>query len=347
MDIKSGLYEVENMINLPDHPFLYKDNYYIKQYNNDVFSHLCENKVALSSKILIISGLLGTLLLGGGIFLGFIVVPYFVTEKIWEMKVLKEHTEQWDLFLKIPFPFTFKVHIFDVQNPDEVLQGETPVVKETGPYVYKVYKWNSDIEWNDTDTISYYTYMRFEFDKEASSPLSEEDTLTILNTPYNSMLLTVEATQPSALTMMDGVSPGVFGENDGLFIKVKVKDYLFDGLRMCVNMGKDGGFAAGMVCKQIVAQLEKTKNMRIVNNTILFANIHYKNNTHLGRFTIKSGINNRKETGNLILYNELPYTSTWLGENSLCNKIRGVTTIFPVSVEKNMVFEAFAEDVCR
>lgn len=89
------------------------------------------------------------------------------------------------------------------------------------------------------------------------------------------MLLTVEATQPNILSMIESVAPGVFGENDGLFIKVKVKDYLFDGLKMCVNGGKDGGFASGMACKQIAAKINETNNMRMVDNTILFANLYY------------------------------------------------------------------------
>lgn len=92
---------------------------------------------------------------------------------------------------------------------------------------------------------------------------------------FQTMLLTVEATQPNMLSMIESVAPGVFGENDGLFIKAKVKDYLFDGLKMCVNRGKDGGLAAEMACKQIVAKINETNNMRMVNNTILFANLYY------------------------------------------------------------------------
>ncbi|KAJ8959299.1 hypothetical protein NQ318_021985 [Aromia moschata] len=318
-------------------------------------------KVHLNRKNLLFTGALGLIFLCAGIYLGFKAIPDYITDKIWEMKILKPNTEQWDIFMKVPFPFTFKVYIFDVQNPQDILQGATPVVKEKGPYIYKVYKWKSDIEWNSTDTISYFGYMRFEFDKDASGTNSEEDSVTILNTPYNSMLLTVEATQPNVLTMFDQISSPVFGENDGLFINVKVKDYLFDGLRICENLGKEGGFAPSMVCKQVVAKLDEAKNMRMVNNTILFSNLYYislltvgtycfisrKNNTHLGKFTVKSGIKNREEAGVLKFYNGQRYISTWLGENSHCNEVRGVTTIFPVQIQKNMVFESFAEDVCR
>nr|XP_023025981.1 sensory neuron membrane protein 2 [Leptinotarsa decemlineata] len=263
------------------------------------------------------------------------------------MKVLKENTDQWDMFMKTPFPFTFKVYMFDVQNPDEILQGAKPIVRETGPFVYKVYKWKSDIKWDTPDDISYYSYMRYEFDEEASGVYTDDLKVTIFNTAYYGMIQKIEDIQPEALPMVEGVLPSVFGENHGLFIKVKVKDYLFDGLKLCENGGKQGGFLAGMVCKQTVDRLAENKNMRMENNTILFANMHYKNNTHLGRFTVKSGIKKREETATLTLYDGQDYISVWTGEKSICNRIHGTTTVFPVNIDKNMTFEAYSEDICR
>nr|AUF73092.1 sensory neuron membrane protein [Anoplophora chinensis] len=87
--------------------------------------------------------------------------------------------------------------------------------------------------------------------------------------------------------------------------------------------------------------------MRMVDNTVLFSNLYYKNVSHQGRFTINSGKDNSEETGVLKQFNGKTYISTWLGEKSICNKIRGVTTVFPAQVKKSMVFESFAEDICR
>lgn len=39
--------------------------------------------------------------------------------------------------MNIPQPLNFKVFIFNVTNPNEVIEGGTPMVKEIGPYVYK------------------------------------------------------------------------------------------------------------------------------------------------------------------------------------------------------------------
>nr|ALR72545.1 sensory neuron membrane protein SNMP3 [Colaphellus bowringi] len=303
--------------------------------------------ITVSGKIIVILGVFGLFCIFAGFYVGFKAVPDVITDKIWDMKVLKENTEQWGMFMKTPFPFTFKVYLFDVQNPQEILQGAKPVLRETGPFVYKVYKWKSEVEWDTPDDISYFSYMRFEFDRKASGIFSEDMKVTLFNTAYYGMLQKIDETQPEVLSTVEGVLPSIFGENHGLFIKVKVKDYLFDGLKICENEGKDGGFVAGMVCKQMIARLPESKNLRLEDNSILFSNMHYKNNTHQGRFTVKSGGQNRTETATLTLFNGKSYISSWTGEKSMCNKIRGATTVFPVNIEKNMTFEAYSEDICR
>nr|CAH7747142.1 unnamed protein product [Callosobruchus chinensis] len=209
-----------------------------------------------------------------------------------KMKVLKEGTDQWGMFMKMPFPFTFKVYIFDVKNPDDVMQGAKPVVEEVGPFVY-----------------------RYEFDKAASGKYSEDDVVTVLNSPY----------LPQMVSMVEPALPFIFGENDGPFMKVKVGDYMFKGVKICEHQGKDD-MIANMACKEVAAK---------------------KNNTHLGRFTIKSGLQKKEDAGILTKYDEKPYTKRWKGESSNCNKIRGVTTIFPTKINQNMTFDAFAEDICR
>lgn len=93
---------------------------------------------------------------------------------------------------------------------------------------------------------------------------------------FQSLLYVAQKTQPEALSMLEAALPSVFGQNDGLFVNVKVKDYLFDGMRICENGGSAGGFVAAMVCKQMLAQIKKAKNMRVENNnTVLFSTLYY------------------------------------------------------------------------
>lgn len=41
------------------------------------------------------------------------------------------------MWKEIPIPFYFSAYFFDIVNPDEILKGEKPQVRERGPYVYR------------------------------------------------------------------------------------------------------------------------------------------------------------------------------------------------------------------
>lgn len=92
---------------------------------------------------------------------------------------------------------------------------------------------------------------------------------------FQSIILKTEETQSDALQMVEPVLPAVFGGNDGIFLKARVKDILFDGLPICENGGQSGGFVAGIVCQKILEQIPAAKTMRLVNGTIYFSNLHH------------------------------------------------------------------------
>ena len=79
-----------------------------------------------------------------------------------------------------------KIYLFDVLNPNEILKGEKPVLKERGPYTYRV-ELNEKISFktilNNTSTIksSFKTYY---FESNLSNGNSNEsDLITFLNVP--------------------------------------------------------------------------------------------------------------------------------------------------------------------
>lgn len=34
-------------------------------------------------------------------------------------------------------PFLYKIYFFNITNPNEISQGETPIIQEIGPYIFK------------------------------------------------------------------------------------------------------------------------------------------------------------------------------------------------------------------
>lgn len=40
-------------------------------------------------------------------------------------------------YLEVPFPLKQKIHIYNITNPEGILNGETPIVQDVGPYVFE------------------------------------------------------------------------------------------------------------------------------------------------------------------------------------------------------------------
>ncbi|XP_030753770.1 sensory neuron membrane protein 2-like [Sitophilus oryzae] len=311
-----------------------------------IFPKLNLNKI--SGAQLFIIGIVGALITVSSGLLGFKFIPDYIYKKIWETKILKENTMAWDTFLKTPLPFEFRVFLFNISNPDDVMNGMKPVVKETGPYVYKLNRWKEAVSWNyDTKEISYYEYEFYEFDQNRSGSFRESDVVTVLNLPYNSLLSLAQSISEDFLPVLDTSLPNIFGVNDGLFLTTSVKNFLFDGIRFCRNASQSDDFTTRAVCGQVKRQTSQAKQMKIDGEDVLYATLDYRNNTHQGYFTVKSGQENKHEAATLVRFENVTYLSVWDGGNSTCNKIRGVTAVFPANIEKNMTFDTFSEDICR
>lgn len=42
-----------------------------------------------------------------------------------------------DMYNELPFPLIYKIYLFHVLNPDEVMKGGKPKFEERGPYVFE------------------------------------------------------------------------------------------------------------------------------------------------------------------------------------------------------------------
>lgn len=141
----------------------------------------------------IILGVIGIFVAATGVFLGWYLFPSAVHKKVEEGVVLAEDTEQYERFLRLPQPLSFKVYIFNVTNVNRIQQGAIPIVQEVGPYVYKQYRSKKVKQFSrDGSKVSYTQDYRFEFDEEASAPHSESDTIVALNVHMNAFLQVFE-----------------------------------------------------------------------------------------------------------------------------------------------------------
>ena len=71
-----------------------------------------------------------------------------------------------------------------------------------------------------------------------------------------------------------------------------------------------------------------------------------KNGTAANKFTVKRGIKNYKEVGQVVKYNDQTELDVWSTEE--CNQFRGTDgTIFPGLIPKKADIPSFAAALCR
>merc|ERR1719167_1617523 len=128
--------------------------------------------------------------------------------------------------------FTISVNFFEILNPNEVIEGALPSVREVGPYVYNEERSMVDKE-TDGDNLSFGEYKRYSFNSEKSCDgCTENDQVRILNLPLIGVVQ--ECLNQGSLIggvlcgLVEGAINGEF--QDELFFQHSVKDLLFDGV---------------------------------------------------------------------------------------------------------------------
>jgi lysosome membrane protein 2 len=156
----------------------------------------------------------------------------------------------------------------------------------------------------------------------------------------------------------------IFPEFDSVFVKVKVKDILFDGIRFCVRHFSLCELRRTIACK--IA--ERKKNVDILTDGALqFSFFNYVNkdikvyrhkckhlfqkvNSNDGLYTIKRGINDVKTLGQIVRLNNSTRTHYWKqsNANSSCDEVKGTdSTLYPPQISKDSIFQIYSTDICR
>ncbi|XP_055891702.1 lysosome membrane protein 2-like [Biomphalaria glabrata] len=135
---------------------------------------MCKKKI----KICMVSFILLAAIAGSMVPL--IDYSYPVNQAIKKLLVLAEYSMTYDLWKDIPLPIFLQFYIFNVENPEEVMNGSKPILTQTGPYTYRERRLKVNITWNQNGTISYRQIRKYTFDPEMSAG-NETDLITTIN----------------------------------------------------------------------------------------------------------------------------------------------------------------------
>ncbi|XP_064889435.1 scavenger receptor class B member 1 isoform X3 [Columba livia] len=251
-----------------------------------------------------------------------VVGPIIVKDQVIKNVRIDPNSISFSMWKDIPVPFYLSVHFFEVLNPKEVLQGAKPVLNERGPYVYREYRYKTNITFHDNDTVSFMEYRRLFFQPDLSNG-TEEDYVVIPNI----MLM-------GAAVMM---------ENLPNFVKVILSGALA-GLRQEAFMNR----TVGEIMWGYDDPLVDTINA-IVPGLIPFKGkfglfIEF-NSSSSGLFTVNTGMKNISRVHMVDTWNGLKMVNYW--RSNECNMINGTAgEMWPPFMSPTSL-EFYSPDACR
>lgn len=273
-----------------------------------------KKKVLVSCGIGWLLGILGAVMVP--------VVSWIIKQKVEESVVLVEGRATYSMWRDIPIPIYMQFYMFDVLNPDEVLQGKKPYVQQKGPYTYREVRTKYDIVHNDNGTVSYRQNRTFHFMRSMSVG-NENDTFTTPNPVYWSLISSLQWMFPEVRKIVELVTTF---EKESVFMKRSMYDIIW-----------------GYQDKMLAAAHFLDSAWFYTDITGYFMN---KNATNDGVYTIFTGEMDISTLGGIDRYNGSRTLDFWT--TPYANMINGTDgTIGPPYMDKNQAAPVFASDVCR
>ncbi|XP_053979000.1 sensory neuron membrane protein 1-like isoform X1 [Hylaeus volcanicus] len=272
-----------------------------------------------------------------------IIFPPFLKSQIKKQVRLKDGSEMRELWSDFPYPFEFKMYLFNVTNPVEVTAGEKPILQQVGPFYYDEFKQKVNlVDREEDDSVEYNTKVTWYFNAAKSNPLTGDEELFV---PHVVILTIVKITlmlQPGAMGVVNKAMDSIFKKPSSVFVRAKAKDILFEGLPIDCTV-KD--FAGSAVCGQLK---EKEAQFRKEGEGQYFFSLFGGKNATPSheRIRVLRGIKNYKDVGRVIEFDGKPALTTWPEDH--CNTLNGTdASIFPPLMTTDDDIVSFAPDLCR
>ncbi|XP_014213612.1 scavenger receptor class B member 1 [Copidosoma floridanum] len=238
---------------------------------------------------------------------------------------LNEGSRTFGWWKKPPVTPQMHVYIYNVTNADEFLNnGDKPVLKELGPYVY-LEKWEKvNIKFNINSTVTYNVKKTFTFSESLSNG-SEEDLVVVPNVP---MLSATSQSKHAARFLRLAMASIMDILKIKPFVEVSVGQLLWGYEDPLLKLAKD-----------VVPTDQKLPYEQ-------FGLLYGKNGTGKDNFTIFTGVMDITKYGLLDRWNGKAGLGHWTTTH--CDTVMGSDgSIFPPYITKHTVLKIFDKDLCR
>ncbi|NWT66931.1 SCRB1 protein, partial [Prunella himalayana] len=228
----------------------------------------------------------------------------------------------FQMWKDIPVPFYLSLHFFEVLNPKQVLGGGKPVLRQRGPYVYREYRFKTNITFHDNDTVSYLEYRHLFFQPHLSNG-TEDEYIVVPNIMMMGAAVMVENLPGYVKFLLSGALAALKQE---AFMNRTVGEILWgydDPLIDAIN--------------NIVPGLLPFKGK--------FGLFKDFNNSDSGLFTVNTGMKNISQVHLVDSWNGLKEVNYW--RSSQCNMINGTAgEMWPPFMSPTSL-QFYSPDACR
>ncbi|XP_046354551.2 lysosome membrane protein 2-like isoform X2 [Haliotis rufescens] len=219
-------------------------------------------------------------------------------------------------------PVYIQFYMFDLKNPEEVHNGETPDMEQRGPYTYRETRYKENITHHDNGTVSYRQMRVFKFDRNMSVG-DETDEFTTVNPPLMTLLTALKFQSEAVRTVISGVLRLTPAE---LFMTRPMKEIIWGYHDPLLK-----------VAKKLDHEWFYTDYVGYFIN---------KNNTDDGEYTVHTGETDISLLGVIDKYNGSSYLNFW--STPWANMVNGTDgTIAPPFIQDVTRLPTFSSDVCR
>ncbi|KAF6721723.1 Scavenger receptor class B member 1 [Oryzias melastigma] len=229
----------------------------------------------------------------------------------------------YTMWKDLPVPFFMSVYFFHVLNPEELLNGEKPMVEQRGPYVYRKSCQKENITFHPNFTVSYREFRTYHFEPSMSVG-NESDLVTVPNMLVLSAAVMMEKL-PFALRLLISATFKTF--NEGPFLTKTVGELMWGYDSKLVDFLNQ--YLPGMLPAS--------------GKFGLFAEF---NNSNTGLFTVNTGKDDIKKVHRVDSWNGLTELSYW--RSPQCNMINGTAgQMWPPFMTTESTLPFYSPDACR
>ncbi|XP_032165299.1 scavenger receptor class B member 1 isoform X1 [Mustela erminea] len=229
-----------------------------------------------------------------------VVVPTLIKQQVLKNVRIDPSSLSFNMWKEIPVPFYLSIYFFDIVNPDAILLGEKPQVRERGPYVYREFRHKSNITFNGNDTVSFLEYRSFQFQPDKSHGL-ESDYIVMPNILVLAAAMMME-NKPMSMKLIMTLAFSTLGER--AFMNRTISEIMWgydDPLIHLINKYLPDVFP-------------------FKGKFGLFAEL---NNSNSGLFTVFTGVKDFSRIHLVDKWNGLSKVSFWRSDQ--CNMINGTS----------------------